>query len=271
MDWIVYVVLGLVQGITEWLPISSSGHLIIFQEFFNVEFPGLAFEVLLNFATFLALLIVFRTELKDLIIGFFRFIFIKAESDIIESDRNDFFFVIYLIVGIIPVAILGLLFGDYIESNLTSLTTVAVALIVTGLALFYISKIEGIRKKLNLSDAIWVGIFQAIALIPGISRSGATIFASLYRKLDRELAIRYSFFLAIPVSIGTMLLKIDDLMQQITATNILYYTLAFVVSLLSAVVALKWFIGIINKGKLIYFTYYCVTVGVLVLLYQYFL
>ncbi len=264
MDWIVYVVLGLVQGITEWLPISSSGHLIIFEELFNLEFPGLAFEVLLNFATFLALIIVFRYELMKLIIGFFRYIFIKT-----ESDRNDFLFGIYLIVGIIPVAILGLLFGDYIESSLKSLTTVAVALIVTGLGLFYISKFEGTRKDLKLSDAVWVGIFQAIALIPGISRSGATIFASLFRKLDKELAIRYSFFLAIPVSIGTMLLKIGDLIQQLTTANILNYILAFVVSLISAIFALQWFIGIINRGKLIYFTYYCVTVGVLVLLYQY--
>ncbi len=263
MEWITYIILGLIQGITEWLPISSSGHLVIFEELFGVEIPGLSFEVLLNFATFLALIFVFRNELINLIIGFFRYIINKT-----ESNRNDFLFGIYLIIGILPVTILGLLFEDYIENSLKSLTTVAVALIITGLGLYYISKIEGVRKKLNLSDALWVGLFQAIALIPGISRSGATIFASLYRKLDKELAIKYSFFLAIPVSIGTMLLKIDDLVQQLTVTNLFNYSLAFIVSLISAIFAIKWFIGIINRGKLIYFTYYCVMVGGLVLLYQ---
>lgn len=263
MDWLIYIFLGIVQGITEWLPISSSGHLVIFEEIFNVTSPGMTFEVLLNFATFLAMIIVFRKELANLIVGFFRFIFKKS-----EVDKSEFYFGLYIVIGVIPVAVLGLLFEDYIGNHLKSLTTVAISLIVTGSALYYVSKINGYRKKLSLKDAIWVGLFQAVSLIPGISRSGATIFAALFRKLDKELAIRYSFFLAIPVSLGTMLLKVDDLIEQMTTENLVNYSLAFVVALVSAIFAIKWFIGIIQRGKLKYFTYYCVIVGVLILLFE---
>ncbi len=264
MEWLVYTVLGLVQGITEWLPISSSGHLVIIEEIFGVQIPGLAFEVLLNFATFLAMIVVFRKELMKLITGFFRFILMKK-----KKDKDDFYFGLYLLVGVIPAGVLGLVFEDTIEYHLKTLTTVAISLIITGIAIYIISKIDGYRKELKLTDAIWVGFFQAIALIPGISRAGATIFASLYRRLDKELAIRYSFFLAIPISLGTMVLKVDDLLEQFTLNMFMNYSLAFFVSFISAIFAIKWFIGILNKGKLIYFTYYCITVGTGILVYQF--
>lgn len=269
MELLQYIFLGLVQGITEWLPISSSGHLILFQEFFNITMPGLVFEIFLNFATFLALVIVFWKELWDLIKGFFRFVFVKSER--IEGNRNHFWFALYIILGSIPVAIIGLLFGDYIEETLKSVTTVAISLIITGIALYAVSKLVGVRERLNLGDAVWVGLLQAVALIPGISRSGATIFAGLSRNLERNVAIRYAFFLAIPVSLGTMLLKLGELFNQLTTANLLNYSVSFVVALVSAVIALKWFIGVINRGKLKYFTFYCVTVGVVVLVYQLFI
>ncbi len=264
MDWLIYALLGIVQGITEWLPISSSGHLVIIENLFHVKSQDLTFEVFLNFATFLALIVVFRRELYHLIVGFFRYIFKKK-----EEDRPHFSFAIYLIVGSIPVGVLGLIFQKYIENNFKTLTTVSLSLIITGLGLYVISKITGHRKELNMKDAIWVGLFQAVALVPGISRSGATIFASLYRKLDKELAIRYSFFLAIPVSLGTMLLKVKDL-GHLSSTVFVDYSLAFVVAFVSAIFAIKWFIGILNKGKLIYFTYYCLIVGSVVFLYSIF-
>ncbi len=269
MELLQYIFLGLVQGITEWLPISSSGHLILFQEFFGISMPGLVFEIFLNFATFVALVIVFWKDLWELIKGFFLFIFSKnARTD---ENSTHFYFAVYIVLGSIPVAIIGLLFGDYIETALKSVTTVAIALIVTGIALYAVSRLDGIRNRLNLGDAVWVGLLQTVALIPGISRSGATIFGALSRNLERNLAIRYAFFLAIPVSLGTMLLKTGELIALITSENILNYSLAFIVSLVSAVITLKWFIGIINRGKLRYFTYYCVILGASVLLYQLFI
>jgi len=261
MDWLIYIFLGLIQGITEWLPISSSGHLVMVEDFFHINAPGLAFEVFLNFATFLAMVVVFRKELYDLVRGFFRYTFKKT-----EENRSEFNFAMFLIIGTIPAAVLGIMFDDYIESHLKSLTTVSLALIITGIGLYIISKIDGERKELNIKDALWIGLFQAVALIPGISRSGATIFASLYRKLDKELAIRYSFFLAIPVSLGTMLLKIGDLVNQMEMNLIFQYIIAFLVAFISAIFSIKWFIGILNRGKLIYFTYYCIIVGGLVFL-----
>jgi undecaprenyl-diphosphatase len=266
MELLQYIFLGLVQGITEWLPISSSGHLILFQEFFDISTPGLVFEIFLNFATLLALLIVFWKDLWELIKGFFRFTFAKSART--PENRNHFWFGLYIILGSIPVAVLGLLFGDYIETALKSVTTIAIALIVTGVALYAVSKLEGKRTQLKLADAIWVGILQAIALVPGISRSGVTLFGALSRNLERGLAIRYSFFLAIPVSLGTMLLKTGEIIEQFSGANFLNYSLAFIVALVSAIITLKWFLEIIRRGKLKYFTYYCVTVGVLVLLYQ---
>lgn len=255
MDWLIYGLLGLVQGITEWLPISSSGHLVMIEDFFHVSSPGLTFEVLLNFATFLAMIIVFRKELWELILGFFRYIFKES-----KSDKVHFHFGLYIIIGTIPAGVLGVLFGDYIEEYLKSLNTVAIALIITGLGLYVISKIDGNRDKLTVQDSIWIGLFQAVALIPGISRSGATIVASLYRKLNKDLAIRYSFFLAIPVSLGTMILKIKEL-TALNGAMLLNYSFAFIVALVSAIFAIKWFIGILNRGNIIYFTYYCIVVG----------
>lgn len=269
MELLQYIFLGLVQGITEWIPISSSGHLILFQEFFDINQPGLVFEIFLNFATFLALLIVFWRDLWELVKGFFSFIFSKSAR--IDENRTQFWFGLYIILGSIPVAIIGLLFGDYIETVLKSVTTVAIALIITGIALYAVSKLEGVRTRLNFGDVFWVGLLQAVALVPGISRSGATIFGALSRNLERGLAIRYAFFLAIPVSLGTILLKIGELIEQINSANIFNYSIAFVVALVSAVITLKWFIGVINRGKLKYFTYYCVAVGVIVLLYQIFI
>lgn len=269
MELLQYIFLGLLQGITEWLPISSSGHLILFQEFFDISVPGLVFEIFLNFATFLALVIVFWKDLWNLIKGVFIFIFSKDERTV--ENRTHFWFGIYIILGSIPVIIIGLLFGDYIEIALKSVTTVAIALIITGIALYAVSKLDGARKSLSYKDAFWVGMLQAVALVPGISRSGATIFGALMMKLERNLAIRYAFFLAIPVSLGTMLLKTGDLIAQVNSANILNYSLAFVMALVSAVITLKWFIGVINRGKLKYFTYYCVTVGIVVLLYQIFI
>lgn len=269
MELLQYIFLGLVQGITEWLPISSSGHLILFQEFFEITMPGLVFEIFLNFATFLALVIVFWKDLWTLIKGFFSFLFVKSERT--GENRNHFWFGLYILLGSIPVAIIGFLFGDYIETALKSVTTVAIALIITGIGLYAVSKLDGNRDRLNIWDAVWVGFLQAIALVPGMSRSGATIFAALFRKLERNLAIRYAFFLAIPVSVGTMLLKLGELIELFTTENLLNYSVSFIVALVSAVIALKWFIGIINRGKLKYFTFYCVTVGVLVLAYQFFI
>lgn len=266
MDWLIYVLLGLVQGITEWLPISSSGHLVIVEKLFDIHIPGLAFEVFLNFATFLALLVVFWRDLLNLIIGFFRYL-VKRNTE----DREMFLFGWFLILGTIPAAVFGLLFADVIETHLKSLTTVAVSLVITGLALYAIAKIDGHRRQLNVWDAIWVGLFQVIALIPGISRSGSTLFAALYRRLDKGLAIRYSFFLAIPVSLGTMILKADEVMEQMTGAMVLNYGLAFLVAFVSAIFAIRWFMGILERGKLAYFTYYCVAVGGAVLLYQFFL
>jgi len=263
MDWVIYGILGLIQGITEWLPISSSGHLVIVEQLFNVKQPGLVFEVLLNFATFLAMITVFWQELIELINGFVLYLFKRSEEQL-----PHFRFGLYLIVGTIPAGVLGVLFGDYIESHLTSLTTVAIALIITGIGLFVIAKINGNRQQLTGKDALWIGLFQAIALIPGISRSGATIFAAIYRKLDKELAIRYSFFLAIPISLGTMILKVNELIAQINLSLLVKYSFAFIIAYISAIWAIKWFIGILNRGKLIYFTYYCIIVGLVILIYQ---
>ncbi|QHJ69370.1 undecaprenyl-diphosphate phosphatase [Planococcus halotolerans] len=261
-----FLLLGLFQGLTEPIPISSSGHLLIAQYFLDVEIEGSVstFALLVNTASLIAVLIIYREDIQRLIVNGVRFFKVKDE----ETTR-DFMFIVYLVVATIPAAIIGLLFQDTIDDYLSTIVTVGVTLVITGFALWLIRDIHGKRKDGNLTmkDAIIIGLAQSVALIPGISRSGATIVAAMARGINQETALRFSFLLFIPISLGGAVLSISDILNDDNlATLAVPYIMAFIGSLIASYFSLKWFMNIMAKGQLKYFAIYCFIVGPLVVL-----
>ncbi|ANU16078.1 UDP pyrophosphate phosphatase [Planococcus maritimus] len=261
-----FLLLGLFQGLTEPIPISSSGHLLIAQYFLDVEIEGSnsTFALLVNSASLLAVLIIYREDIKRLVINGLKFFKEKT-----PETRRDFMFVVYLVVATIPAGIIGVLFQDTIDSYLSTIVTVGVTLVITGLALWLIRNMRGQRKDGNMTmkDALIIGSAQAVALIPGISRSGATIVAAMARGINQETALRFSFLLFIPVSFGGAVLSITDIVNDDNlSTMAIPYIMAFVGSLVASYFSLKWFMNIMAKGQLKYFAIYCFIVGPLVVL-----
>ncbi|WP_070328586.1 undecaprenyl-diphosphate phosphatase [Exiguobacterium aurantiacum] len=265
--WLFYLLLGLVQGFTEPIPISSSGHLVIFQELFNIELPGLSFEIFVNFASLLAVLTIYRQDVVRLVVSLWTFLFKKDRS---EDTMIDVKFIGLLLVATVPAGVLGVLFGDWIGETLSGVATVGYTLILTGVALWFIRNMRGNKGDggITLRDAILIGLAQAVALIPGISRSGTTIVMAMLLGIKQESALRFSFFLFIPVSLGTMILDGPALFTD-PATRDLFgpLVLAFIASYALTAISLKWFQHIMAKGELKYFSFYCWIVGLLVVLF----
>lgn len=257
-----YLFLGLFQGFTEPIPISSSGHLEIAEYFFGLEMKGMSFALLVNTASLIAVLIIYRDDIFRLIRNGLSYLKTKD----IET-KSDFRFIIYLIIGTIPAGVIGVLFEDFIDAHLANIKTVGITLVVTGLALWMIRNLRGRKNDadLSLKDAIIVGAAQAIALIPGISRSGATIVAAMALGMKQETALRFSFLLYIPVSVGGMILGLSDILNDENLhTLALPYAIAFFASLIASYFSLRWFMNIMAKGNLKYFAVYCFIAGPLV-------
>ncbi|OES43939.1 undecaprenyl-diphosphate phosphatase [Domibacillus iocasae] len=261
--WLKYLFLGLFQGLTEPIPVSSSGHLQLAQYFFGMEIEGLTFELLVNTASLFAVLIVYRKDIMRLISNGLHYV--KHRN---PADRSEFMFIVYIIIATIPAGVIGLLFNDYISEKLSSVKTVAITLIITGIALFLIRNLCGRKNDgdMKLRDAVIIGLAQAVALIPGISRSGATIVAAMGLGMKQETALRFSFLLFIPISFGGMILSISDLLNDPMLSELAVpYLLAFIGSFVMSYFSLKWFMHIMAKGNLIYFALYCFIVGPVVL------
>ncbi|MFK2825827.1 undecaprenyl-diphosphate phosphatase [Bacillus sp. B190/17] len=260
-----YLFLGLFQGFTEPIPISSSGHLQIAKHFFGIEIQGLSFELLVNSASLLAVLAIYRADIMHLAVNGLNYV-----KDRNPEDRSEFMFIVYLIIATIPAGVIGVVFGDFIEGQLSSVRTVAITLIITGIALWTIRNLRGRKNDgdMKLSDAIIIGCAQAVALIPGISRSGATIVAAMGLGMKQETALRFSFLLFIPVSVGGMVLSFSDILSDPNLKQLaIPYTLAFIGSFIMSYVSLKWFMNIMAQGNLKYFAIYCFIVGPLVLIF----
>ncbi|MCC2251667.1 undecaprenyl-diphosphate phosphatase [Virgibacillus sp. AGTR] len=260
-----YVILGLFQGFTEPIPISSSGHLVILRELFGIEIKGLSFEILVNFGSLLAVLVIFRKDIIRLIVNGWRYLSKKE-----ETAKADFQFILFLIIATIPTGILGLLFEDYISEKLSFPVVVGYTLLITGAALWVIRNLRGKKNDgdLTVKDALIVGAAQAVSLIPGISRSGATIVAAMLVGMKQETALRFSFLLYIPVSLGITVLKLPKIVTSPEFSALMIPNiLAFLVSIIASYFALKWFINIMAKGNLKYFAFYCFIVGILVIIF----
>jgi len=265
-EWLQYLVLGLIQGFTEPIPISSSGHMIIAQRLMGMEQHGLSFEIMTNTASLIAILFIYREVITRLVKNGFGYV--KTRE---TQYKLDFNFILYIIIGSIPAGIIGVIFKDKIEEVFSSITTVAVALLITGLALWLIRNLRGVKRDgdLSIKDAIIVGLAQAVALIPGISRSGSTVIASIATGMKQDTALRFSFMLYIPVSLGGLVLGISDIASDPELQALwLPYLISFVTSLVVTYFSMRWFMGIMEKGNLRYFSYYCFIAGALILIFM---
>lgn len=263
-----YLIFGLVQGLTEPLPISSSGHLVVLRYLFNTDaFDDLNFEILLNFASFLAIFFLFRKDIFRLLKSFFTYIF-KREERRKKEVQEDYRYAWLVVLGCIPAGIVGVLFKDFIEDKLSNVKFLGVAFLITAIMLFLVRKLKGTKKDKDITvlDSIIIGLFQMFALIPGISRSGAVLVGCLLRDLDRDSSLRYAFMLYLPVSIGSFVLSIKDLLGVDSALY-LPYGIGFVATLIMTYFASLWFFGIVKKGKLAKFSIYLLLLGTIILLF----
>ncbi len=242
------VILSVIQGITEWFPISSSGHLALMQEIFG--FQNLAFLVFLHFSSILAIIVVFR---KDII----KLLNLK-EKENLKYIRN-------LIIALIPAGIIGLVFKDSIESLFSNVVFLGFFFIFSGIFIYSTKFAKGKKEKIGLLDSIFIGIFQAIAILPGISRSGFTISSGLFRGLKKQTAITFSFLLAIPLIFGAFILEIKDLAASDISLNI--FLISFIICFLVSLFVIKLLIRIIKQNKFYLFGYYNIIMGILILVW----
>lgn len=263
---LIYILLGLIQGFTEPIPISSSGHLVIFQNLFSLNaLNDLNFEIIVNFGSFIAIVIVFWNDIKTLIVDFFKYLKTKE-----LKYYNHFKYCLLIIIGTIPAGLVGLILKDFIDGYSNNVKLIGVALLITALFLFLIRNIKGSKQdsEISFKDALIIGLFQVVALFPGISRSGSTIVGGMFSNLKREAAFKFSFMLYLPISLATMLLGTKDLIESNPNVEVLiYYIAGMIASGILTFFSVKWFKNIMSKGKLIYFVYYCLIVGILVLLF----
>ncbi|NLY37974.1 MAG: undecaprenyl-diphosphate phosphatase [Firmicutes bacterium] len=257
MNLIEAIILGLVQGLTEFLPVSSSGHLVIFQDFLGMNQPGVTLEVILHFGTLLSVLVIFGRDFLELL----RF----------PKDTAQRRFLLLLLVGMVPTALIAFLLGDYMELLFDSTLAVGVMLLVTGGMLKLLTLLTGGQKDINgmqYRDALWIGLLQGVAIIPGISRSGSTITAAIWRGLAQATAVRYSFMLAAPVIFGATLLEVKDMIAAgIERALLINYLAGGLVAFLAGVVAIKTFISLLKRHKFHYFAYYCWAAGAFTVIY----
>lgn len=256
MDGIEAIILGIIQGLTEFLPISSTGHLYLGRELIGLKEAGLFLDTMLHAGTLLAVLVVYKSEIWSMLVNPFRKL------------------TLILIIGTIPAVAVGLLFNDYFDKLSTTGSTIGWEFLITGLVLWFSDRIkQGYKKmeQLTYGDALFIGGFQALAIFPAISRSGLTIAAGLFRKLDREVAAYFSFLLSIPVIGGAVLLQIVNVFQgeateQVSTQALLIATIA---SALAGYVAVRWMISYLQKGSLKWFAVYVWLLGAVVLGIQY--
>lgn len=269
LDLLRFIFLGIVQGITEPIPVSSSGHLLVFQKLVggikNIDYGILA--TITNLGSFLAICLIFKDRIIELFKSFFRYIKNKD-----KKDYNNYKYCWYVVVATIPAGVMGLIVTklgifDFLEENVKF---VGVTLLVTALFLFLIRNFKGNKNsnEITLKDSIFVGLFQVIALVPGISRSGSTIVAGMFRNLKRDTAFDFSFILYIPISIATTILGVKDLVEASLSINqICLYLTSMIFAFIFTYIGTKWFRNLVTKGKLIYFVYYCLVVGTLILIF----
>ncbi len=257
MDLIQILILAIIQGITEWLPISSSGHLVIVQQHLGLKEVPLIFDVSLHVGTLCVVIVVFRKDILEIAKALYKRDF--------ESEEGKL--ALYIALGSIPTALIGFLFHDFFQFLFTSTLAVGAALVITGFIL-YSSKLRKDGKELGYLDSLLIGIAQGIAITPGISRSGITLSTGFLRKVKKEAVFRYSFLLSIPAVIGATVMESKDLM--LGEIDIVALLFGVIVSMIVGYVSLKLLLKIVLKEKFHLFAYYCWIAGLIIVIFSIF-
>lgn len=255
------IILGIIQGVTEWLPVSSSGHLVLVQQYFGLSVP-IIFYVFLHVGTLLAVLIVFWKDILQILKSLVKTITLKKSVNEIKEDK-DLLLAWFIVLGSIPTGLIGYFGRDIFASFFKSSLVVGVALLFTGTWLFISENKKKKIKQLTWPVVLFIGFMQGLAIIPGISRSGATIGAALLLSVNRDKAVRFSFLLAIPAIIGAFLFELKNFTVD---SSLIPIIVGSVVALVVGVVCLKWLIRLVSQKKFHLFAYYCWFVGLLVIL-----
>jgi undecaprenyl-diphosphatase len=263
VDFFRAVVLGLIQGLTEFLPISSSAHLAIFPKFFGWDDPGAAFTAVIQIGTELAVVLYFWRDIITIAGGWLRGLFSADAREALEWRMGWF-----VIIGSVPIVVLGVLFQDTIKHQFRHVVLIAIALIVFGVILGFAER-WGLKnrpiEKLTMRDAVLFGLAQACALFPGVSRSGGTISMGLLLGYDRKAATRYAFLLAIPAVLGAGIYNLKDIPDQANAYGTGPTIVATVVSFVVGLAVIRWLLNYVSTRSYTPFVIYRIGLGVLVL------
>ena len=259
MSFLEAIILGIIQGLTEFLPVSSSGHLELTKAVLNSQAlakESLLFTIVLHGATALSTVVIFRKEIKEILFGLVQFKWNEASQ-----------YSVKIILSMIPAVFIGLYFEEEINQLFNGqILLVGSMLLITGLLLFLADKAQRTEQKVSILHSLIIGLAQAIAILPGISRSGATISTSVLLGIDREKAARFSFLMVIPLIFGKIA---KDLMSgEITTESTQLFPLlaGFIAAFFTGLLACKWMISLVKNSQLKYFAYYCFTVGVMAII-----
>lgn len=275
------IFLGFIQGLAEFLPISSSGHLALFEEVFKIQNAGMVFDVMLHLGTLVAIFVAFWKDIqnlfvegvliiRDAFVNVFRFF-----NNIIHKDKQHKYikmvdspyrkFVMLVIVSTIPTGILGIVLKDLVDSASSSLLITGICLLITGSFLLLSDMLPSGTKRPNqvsYKEAGAIGVVQGLATFPGISRSGSTITACLLCGFDKNFAVKYSFIMSIPAVLGAVLLEIKDFANlSVSSAELTYYCIGTLVSAIVGYICIKTMLVVIRGKKFKYFAYYCFVIG----------
>jgi undecaprenyl-diphosphatase len=263
MDLLEAIILGIIQGLTEFLPVSSSGHLELAKALFgdtSVPQESLTFTVVLHAATALSTIVVFRKEIAEIFRGLFQF-----------KWNEEMQFSVKIILSMIPAVVIGLAFEKELESFFGGkILLVGFMLLVTAVLLLLADKAKNTNKSVSFKSSVIIGISQAIAMLPGISRSGATISTSVLLGVDRTKAARFSFLMVVPLILGKVAKDILSGDINFQSSEIIPLSAGFIAAFISGLLACTWMIALVKKSKLSYFSLYCAIVGLIAIGYSLF-
>jgi undecaprenyl-diphosphatase len=259
------IILGIVQGLSEFLPISSSGHLVVVPDLFGIPTPSIAFDVLLHLATVAAAVAYFARDIWKMVLSFLAPR--KLSKNEVKQYRR---LVVWLVAGSIPVAVVGLLLDSYVESLFSSTLAVGIFLMLTSVLLAAAEIVMGVSTRrrhlgqMGLVDAVVVGLFQSLALAPGLSRSGATISGGIYLGLDRESSARFAFLLGIPASFGAGILKLGELSEGFQGAGAAAYVAGALAAIVTGFAAVYVLLRFLKSHRLVVFSVYTFLLGAFV-------
>lgn len=266
------IILGIFQGITEFLPISSSGHLVLLQHFFGIKEGNLFFTEMLHFGTLISIFVVYFKDIIRIIVEFFKMLGNGFKNKRLKITNSYQRLGVLIIVGSIPTALMGILLEKQFEKLYSSISTIGFAFLITGILLWIADKNPSENKKardMTISDALVIGTFQGIAIAPGISRSGSTIVGGLFRGLNRKLATEFSFLMALPATLGAAILGIKDVIESGTEiTFSMPLLIGIIISAIVGIFSINILVGLLQKKKLHYFSYYLWVLGIILIIAQ---